>query len=362
MARPRVFMSSTYYDLKHVRSSLENFIESLGFDAVLSEKGDIAFTPDVPLDESCYREVGHADVFVLIIGGRYGSEKSEGKNPLPKSFHDRYDSITKAEYTAAVEKDIPVYILIEKSVYADFETYLRNKDNKKINYAHVDSVNIFVLIEHILAQPRNNPIQQFDRYAEIETWLREQWAGLFRELLSRMSSQKQIASLAGQVASLAEINNTLKAYLEQVVQRVAPDKSAEIIRTESHRLEEATQLAQIEANPLCGYLTRRGRFTTGVVRDAVRHSSSVDEFITILRRSIGPDEGNRQMEARAVLDDIASISRVPASRDLNELRRIVGLRPVALTDSVAADAKQPAELAAPASPKRRKRPSRRAPN
>ena len=35
MARPRVFVSSTYYDLKHIRASLENFIESLGFDAVL---------------------------------------------------------------------------------------------------------------------------------------------------------------------------------------------------------------------------------------------------------------------------------------------------------------------------------------
>lgn len=39
MARPRIFVSSTHYDLKHLRSSLENFIESLGFDAILSEKG-----------------------------------------------------------------------------------------------------------------------------------------------------------------------------------------------------------------------------------------------------------------------------------------------------------------------------------
>ena len=70
MARPRVFISSTYYDLKHLRSSLDNFVESLGFDAILSEKGKIAYTPDLPLDESCYREVGTADIFVLIIGGR----------------------------------------------------------------------------------------------------------------------------------------------------------------------------------------------------------------------------------------------------------------------------------------------------
>ena len=28
---------------------------------------DIAYTPDMPLDESCYREAGTADIFVLII-------------------------------------------------------------------------------------------------------------------------------------------------------------------------------------------------------------------------------------------------------------------------------------------------------
>ena len=77
MARPRVFASSTYYDLKHVRASLEAFIESLGYDAVLSEKGNVAYNPEIPLDESCYREVLNTDIFVLIVGGRYGAEKSD---------------------------------------------------------------------------------------------------------------------------------------------------------------------------------------------------------------------------------------------------------------------------------------------
>lgn len=76
MARPRVFVSSTYYDLKHVRASLDLFIESMGYDSILSEKGDIAYTHDRPLDDSCYRETETADIFVLIIGGRYGHEAS----------------------------------------------------------------------------------------------------------------------------------------------------------------------------------------------------------------------------------------------------------------------------------------------
>ena len=49
MARPRVFVSSTHYDLKHLRSSIENFIEPLGYAPVLSEKDSIAYLADAPL-------------------------------------------------------------------------------------------------------------------------------------------------------------------------------------------------------------------------------------------------------------------------------------------------------------------------
>ena len=36
MSRPRVFISSSFYDLRHIRTSLESFVESLGYEAVVS--------------------------------------------------------------------------------------------------------------------------------------------------------------------------------------------------------------------------------------------------------------------------------------------------------------------------------------
>lgn len=41
MAKPRVFISSTFYDLKQIRADLDNFIQSLGYDVVRNEEGAI---------------------------------------------------------------------------------------------------------------------------------------------------------------------------------------------------------------------------------------------------------------------------------------------------------------------------------
>ncbi|MFT5471384.1 MAG: hypothetical protein ACI8UO_006518, partial [Verrucomicrobiales bacterium] len=151
---------------------------------------------------------------ILIVGGRYGSERSGKSNKDDADFYIRYDSITREEFRAAAENGVPLYILIERAVYAEYRTFLKNRDSTDISYAHVDSVNIFRMIDEILSLPQNNPFFPFDRFHEIEAWLREQWAGLFQDLLKRMTSQEHLASLAAQVTQLHETNQTLKRYIE----------------------------------------------------------------------------------------------------------------------------------------------------
>lgn len=311
MAHPRIFVSSTYYDMKHIRSSLELFIDQMGFEPILSEKGHITYSPGIPLDESCYRELENADIFIMIIGGRYGSEKSGNDEKVNPKFYDQYDSISKQEYKSAVERDIPIYILIEKSVYNDYETFLKNKNNESINYAHVDSVNIFHLIENILSQPKNNPLHQFDRYNDIEVWLKEQWAGLFRELISQRSKQIQITSLTSQVTQLEEINKTMKLYLEEVMSKVSPADSATLIADESNRLEEVTinnELLSIKAY-------ENLHFTYNISLEKIKEiisSKSLDDFIKELHdfeglenvkiSELGPKTINGIQKGRIVLD------------------------------------------------------------
>ena len=321
MAKPRIFISSTYYDLKHVRSSLDNFIESLGFEPVLSEKGDIAYAPDLALDESCYREARNVDIFVLIIGGRYGSAATdENVKPTPE-FYDRYNSITKKEYEAATGEETPAYILIEANVYSEFQTYRRNKDRTDIHYAHVDSVNIFKLIDDILAKPRNNPVHTFERFSDIESWLREQWSGLFRELLQRMSSHQQIASLSSQVEALGAINKTLQTYLEAVVAKVSPDDAARLIENERQRLSVYEQVEQLRRSEFYQLLLKPGGIKPSDFRDALLHSDSVADFshsISMIARS--------EFLASAGVFLPVSESR-EAQGHLNECRAIVGKPP-----------------------------------
>jgi len=324
MARPRIFVSSTYYDLKYIRASLDLFIKSLGFDAILSEKGDIAYTSDRPLDESCYREVENSDIFVLIVGGRYGSEASAGSKK-PNEFFDRYESITKKEYGSAVDKDIPIYILIESGIYAEYQTFIRNKNVKGINYAHVDSVNVFLLIEDILAKPRNNPIQTFEKFEEIEFWLREQWAGLFRELLRRQSQQQQLVGLSQQVIQLKETNETLKKYLEAVMRGIGKQKTSKLIKSEEKRLSKIRQLAAFGHNKWVTYITRMchsmgHRIDVESVAVALREASGFEDFADRIRELT-----KTSLYAEEIRNTLRLYSA--ARRDMNEARKILGLPP-----------------------------------
>ncbi len=316
MAKPRVFVSSTYYDLKYVRSSLELFISSLGFDPVLFAHGGVAFAPDKALDESCYREVQNCDIYVLIIGGRYGSERTETKGDQRRVFYEAYESVTKAEYKSANEKDIQIYILIDKSVYAEYQTYLKNPQNTSITYAHVDHSGVFKLVEEVLSQRRNNPMSTFDRYSEIEEWLRSQWAGLYRDLLTRMHQQNQISTLAEQISTLAEkvnelseVTKTLRRYLEGLIGKFDLGEGEKIIAEESKRLERIELMSRLKDNPL--------------VMHIIDSDESLERFVALLRKAGSLQELKRDLE---------KLLKHPSDSDSNWLKLYIEINTLSILD------------------------------
>ena len=77
--KPRIFISSTFYDLKYIREDLANFVRSYGYEPILFEDSDIGYTPGKTLDSSCYESMRNSDMVILIIGGEYGSAASGEK-------------------------------------------------------------------------------------------------------------------------------------------------------------------------------------------------------------------------------------------------------------------------------------------
>lgn len=231
MVKPRVFVSSTYYDLKYIRNGLKSFIDSFGYEAVLFEDGDIPYDHLLPLDQSCYSEVTRCHMLVLIIGGRYGSPSSlEDYNPC--------NSITIKEYQSAREKDIPVFIFIERNVYSEYRTYKANVDNVGVNYAHVDNVKIFEFVDQILSQKRNNQVCEFDKFEDISNWLRDQWAGLFAEYLRQRQDQKVLLNISGKIDELSQVSEALRTYTESLMKKVQPEGYDGLIQAESKKIEE----------------------------------------------------------------------------------------------------------------------------
>lgn len=205
MAKPRIFISSTFYDLKQIRTDLDRFIKEMGYESVRNEQGNIPYGKEEKLEEYCYKEISFVDILISIVGGKFGST----------STHQGY-SISQVEINTALKLDKQVFIFIDKNVYGEYRTYLANKENHKVKYHFVDNVKIYQHIEFLEALPKNNPIHGFESSEDIISFLKEQWSGLFQRFLQEKRRQTEIGYLQG-------LENTANT-LNQLIQYLAEDK------------------------------------------------------------------------------------------------------------------------------------------
>lgn len=267
MARLRIFVSSTYYDLRHIRSSMESFIQGMGYEAVLFESGGIAFHHDMTLADACYAEVQTCHMLVLVIGGRYGSADEKRKERVSQDviekMYEAYNSVTKKEYETAREKSIPIFIFVDKNVRAEYETFKSNRDNSTVRYAHVDSVNIFRLLDDILNQSHNNYVKDFEKFEDISSWLREQWAGIYSDLLMNKRDQAIIKSMADRLAELSELTTSMKSYTETIMKTVLPAESASAAIDIESKRDYNRKMVRFAKEPLIVYIKETSRSVPG---------------------------------------------------------------------------------------------------
>lgn len=292
MVKPRVFVSSTYYDLKYIRNSLQNFITNIGYEAVLFEGGGIPYNHQIPLDESCYSEVNKCHMLILIIGGRYGSSSSKSRDDIDEKICRIYKSVTMNEYRSARDKDIPIFVFVDKNVYSEYRTYRENFGNAcNINYAYVDNVKVFELLDEINSQQRNNPIKEFDKFEDIANWLKEQWAGLFAEYLQKQQDQKILSNISEKIEELSQVSKTLKEYTESIMKKVEPDNFQKIIRDENEKIELLNKRLFL-SNDLINYILQSfPKLDKEELYSTFKQTSTFENFL----EKIGIDERIKSM-------------------------------------------------------------------
>ena len=263
MAAPRVFISSTYYDLKHVRNDIASFIESLGYVPVMHDKGGVAYTQTDTIENSCYNELANCDIVVCIIGNRYGTQASSGDY-----------SITMEELKTAIKNKKKIYIFISKDVFIENKTYIQNKDFGDFKPAYADNIKIHKFIEELKANIKNNPIESFETTEDIINSLKSQFAGLFQNLLVREASLTD----AKTAYDLQESTELFKELISE-------------FKRDSDNIVNAFEGTLLTTNNTIRYIRAKLGLKNSMF--IVSDLSSLEEFLQVL--GFGEDEAGRDV-------------------------------------------------------------------
>lgn len=192
-SKTTLFVSSTCYDLSQVRADLRDFSESSGLEPILSEFDSFPVNPNQDTLSNCLEAVkNRTDIFVLVVGGRYGSIADSGK------------SITNLEYFEAKAKGIPKYIFVKEDILALLPIW---KDNPKADYSSaVDNSSIFEFIAD-LRDSGDAWVFPFSNAQSIISTLRKQLSYLLADCLDLRAkahgSDPLVASLGPKAFRLA---------------------------------------------------------------------------------------------------------------------------------------------------------------
>ena len=223
MSLPRIFVSSTFYDLRFIRADLAVLEEQMALEIVRFETGKIPYHTANTLPDACCKEIDNCNVLISVIGGRYGStvevdesppkigEPPEKPEDVPKK---RIVSISRLEVERAIKSGLLLFTFVDAGVLNEYRTYSINKENAdNINWSSVDNIQVFDFIEYIYSQAGRNPVFPFNTPREIQNILRLQLSGLFCDLLTReklIQYSSHIDHVIKSAEKLEELQNRLR--------------------------------------------------------------------------------------------------------------------------------------------------------
>lgn len=247
--KPQIFISSTFYDLRYIREELENFVKAHDYEPLMFENGDIGYTPGKPLDISCYETMRSSDMAILIVGGEYGSAANGEK----KDEFNEYMSVTRNEFRTAINAGIPVFVMVDKRVMAEYEVYDANcssieNENSKMKFPTTKNINVFRFIKEIKSIV-NLPVQEFEKSADIKKFIGKQWADMFKNYLRSLRKENN--------KHKDSVDEIKKPVQEMNIMGVNADKN---VLSEEKPEDYDNVINQQEILSFCDVLVKRFRF------------------------------------------------------------------------------------------------------
>lgn len=176
MAKTRIFVSSTCFDLTQIREDLRKAIIDLGHEVLLSEYPSFPVLPELGTIENCKKNVReNTDIFFLIVGGKRGSLDVQSGKP-----------VTNVEYETAKEHGIDSFVFVNRSVLNLLPVWERNPT---ADFSpSVDDPEVFAFIKNLQAD--NRWIFSFEKASEIIEIFKHQLSVFLRELVNRKREGK----------------------------------------------------------------------------------------------------------------------------------------------------------------------------
>lgn len=112
MNKPKVFVSSTIYDFKDLRSALKYWLTEKGYEVRMSERNDFKKDSSQNSYQACLDSIGECDYFILLIGSRAGGIYSQ--NPLITITQKEYQHANELAQQGVIKK---LLVFVRKNVW-----------------------------------------------------------------------------------------------------------------------------------------------------------------------------------------------------------------------------------------------------
>lgn len=325
--RPKVFVSSTIYDFRDLRSAIKMWLEEYGYEVLMSEFNDFPQCPEVNSYESCLNAIDQSDYFLLFIGGRVGG------------WYDKNEkiSITRQEYRYAYERfktgHLKLLVFVRKEIWdirEDRQALQRFLDEDATLARELPSTTKSMLVnhpskfltdaEHILSflkevgrveemtSPGNNPlprgnwIYQFSSFRDIVDACRTvlDLSGNLRQKALKANLKHELISILAELLVQTDTHAMPVTAMSQHARACFKGKAAESSTYDKQDLRGLGKFLLMQHNV-------KTRLKTTALKEAIASGEMLDFDKTTGSHTVGPLQ-----EALLQLDtEIDRLDRIP---------------------------------------------------